>query len=54
MCLPFAHKWKMQDRQEVTRTSNITNKVIGIWQVIILVCEKCGDVKSKKLNFTSP
>ena len=50
MCFPFSHKWKIHERSEITRTSNVTNKTVGLWQVVILVCEKCGDVKSKKLD----
>ena len=54
MCLPFRHQWELKDTQEITRTSNITNKVVAIWQVHTLICKKCGTVKAKKINMSNP
>lgn len=52
MCLPFMHKWKVIGLKEVKRYSNLTNYVIGIWHVFTLQCEKCGNVKRKRVNHT--
>lgn len=52
MCLPFSHQWKLRDSQEITRISNLTNKVTKIWHVHTLVCKKCGWIKTKKFSLS--
>lgn len=54
MCLPFNHKWKTIKSENVkTYEANtlLPNRLpMRIDRVIELVCEKCGDVKVKKVK----
>lgn len=53
MCLPFRHHWELKNSQEVSRISNITNKVTKIWHVHTLVCKKCGWITTKTITLTA-
>lgn len=54
MCLPFQHKWAVQTSEDVkTFESSVLQpdalpfKIVRVYQ---LRCEKCGDLKFKKVT----
>jgi hypothetical protein len=45
MCLPFCHKWKETNYRDCLRKDDTVYA-----SIYTLTCEKCGDIKFKKIE----